>query len=305
MPVLRLGSRGESVKELQRLLNTKGYSLVVDGSFGNGTRSAVLDYQRKNKLSVDGIVGNQTWTSLRSSGTSNTTPTISGAKGYKKLRMFNSDVHVYEIRDDEKPKFTFGVRGKLERVSNVVRNEGAVAGINGGFFNFNGSSEHLGMVVVDGKWYTSPSNNFLDFIIWKNGKVTIENLHGYDATKLNQFQRDAEFAIGTSYGLIRDGKIDTENRNKFAHSNQRHPRTLLGQHKDGHIIYVVVDGRTLGNSGVAAIESQRIMTSLGCINAVNLDGGGSSTMVVNGRVVNKPSGGTERAVGSILLVVKK
>ena len=61
---LSYGSSGDEVKKLQRTLNSKGYSLSVDGVFGKNTQSAVKDYQKKNGLNVDGIVGAKTWTSL-------------------------------------------------------------------------------------------------------------------------------------------------------------------------------------------------------------------------------------------------
>lgn len=67
------GSSGEEVKKLQKSLNEKGYSLAVDGVFGNKTRDAVKDYQQKNGLSVDGIVGGKTWGSLTNKSSSVTT----------------------------------------------------------------------------------------------------------------------------------------------------------------------------------------------------------------------------------------
>ena len=62
--ILRQGSSGNDVYDLQRKLNMSGYDLDVDGIFGRNTRSAVRDYQRKNRLAVDGIVGKETWGSL-------------------------------------------------------------------------------------------------------------------------------------------------------------------------------------------------------------------------------------------------
>lgn len=75
---VQYGSQGDDVKTLQEYLNKNGANLVVDGNFGSLTQSAVKDYQKKNGLSVDGIVGDQTWGALlgnNASGNSGYTPT--------------------------------------------------------------------------------------------------------------------------------------------------------------------------------------------------------------------------------------
>lgn len=64
MDALRKGSKGDSVKHLQNILISIGYSLVADGDFGQKTETAVKDFQKKNNLAVDGIVGQQTWNKL-------------------------------------------------------------------------------------------------------------------------------------------------------------------------------------------------------------------------------------------------
>ena len=71
------GSSGDDVKTLQELLNQNGYSLDVDGRFGPKTRAAVEDYQTKNNLKVDGIVGTNTWGALTNS--TNSTNSASGS----------------------------------------------------------------------------------------------------------------------------------------------------------------------------------------------------------------------------------
>lgn len=67
------GSKGSDVTELQKLLNQNGYSLDEDGNFGPKTQAAVKDYQQKNNLSVDGIVGTNTWGALTKASTGATT----------------------------------------------------------------------------------------------------------------------------------------------------------------------------------------------------------------------------------------
>ena len=64
MPVLKEGSKGEDVKDLQRLLNKYKYGLIVDGIFGPKTKIAVADFQKSKDLIVDGVVGPQTWSAL-------------------------------------------------------------------------------------------------------------------------------------------------------------------------------------------------------------------------------------------------
>ena len=90
MPVLRSGARGSSVKTLQTLLRSKGYSVAVDGSFGPKTLAAVKAFQRASGLSVDGVAGPKTWAALRAGAPSPSPapapaanmPTLrSGAKG--------------------------------------------------------------------------------------------------------------------------------------------------------------------------------------------------------------------------------
>lgn len=92
---IQYGSSGEEVKKLQKELNKYGYKLDVDGQFGSKTQSAVKDYQKKNNLSVDGIVGDNTWGSLTAksktpsstktkSNKAKTTETTSKRPTYKK-----------------------------------------------------------------------------------------------------------------------------------------------------------------------------------------------------------------------------
>lgn len=83
-----------------------------------------------------------------------------------------------------------------------------------------------------------------------------------------------------------------------------HPRTAAGYSADGaRIILAVVDGRTDQSKGVSTKQLADIMKASGAAHALNLDGGGSSVMVVRGAIKNSPSDGAERAVGNALLVI--
>jgi len=81
------------------------------------------------------------------------------------------------------------------------------------------------------------------------------------------------------------------------------PRTAVGLTRQGHLLLVVVDGRGAGgSSGMTLYELARTMQQLGAVEAMNLDGGGSTTMVIGGRVVNRPSDGFSRRVSNALMV---
>jgi len=86
----------------------------------------------------------------------------------------------------------------------------------------------------------------------------------------------------------------------------RHPRTAVGFSRDSStLIVVTVDGRSENSGGMTLIELANVMRELGAWQAMNFDGGGSTAMVIDGKVVNHPSDKEgERAVGNALLVVE-
>ncbi|HEX8552635.1 MAG TPA: phosphodiester glycosidase family protein [Abditibacteriaceae bacterium] len=89
-------------------------------------------------------------------------------------------------------------------------------------------------------------------------------------------------------------------------SNAPYPRTAIGKRADNRVILFVTDGKTpLLSVGLTLPELASEMAKLGCVDAMNLDGGGSSTFVAEGRALNVPSDGQERAVTSIFAVLPK
>lgn len=86
-------------------------------------------------------------------------------------------------------------------------------------------------------------------------------------------------------------------------STTMHPRTAIGSTKEGDIWFVVVEGRQAMSRGATLDELTAIMQGLGCVEAMNLDGGGSSTLALGGLVVNRPSDkGIERAICNSLML---
>ena len=87
-------------------------------------------------------------------------------------------------------------------------------------------------------------------------------------------------------------------------SEKRHPRTVVARRSDGTVMLVAVDGRRQDSVGMSLEELTDFMKALGASDALNLDGGGSTTLVVDGRVVNRPSDKEgERAVSNVLLLL--
>ena len=106
--------------------------------------------------------------------------------------------------------------------------------------------------------------------------------------------------------LIKDGKIDiTWEQEKASKSfvETRHPRTAVAKLKDGKFLMLTADGRSEQSAGLDLYDLAKYMLELGAVDAMNLDGGGSTTMYLDGKVVNKPSDKEgERKVGDAILV---
>jgi hypothetical protein len=110
--------------------------------------------------------------------------------------------------------------------------------------------------------------------------------------------------IGGSPVLIENGNIKVKACSEYL--CHRHPRTAVGITGNGKIVFFQVDGRSSGSIGLTLVGLAREMKRRGIEWALNLDGGGSSTMWIRGRgVVNRPSDGSERSVANALLVLPR
>jgi hypothetical protein len=114
-------------------------------------------------------------------------------------------------------------------------------------------------------------------------------------------------AIGGSPMLIKDNIINISDGEELIviDNNSSRARSAIGYTADQKIVMLAVEGNNVtGGAGFTLAELAQMMKDLGCIGAINLDGGGSTSMVVNGLPTIKPSDGPERGVMTALLVVK-
>ena len=117
----------------------------------------------------------------------------------------------------------------------------------------------------------------------------------------------AEQAVGAGPCLVKDGQVFvTAQGEEFGGdvAGGRAPRTAIGVNAEGRILLVVVDGRSGASVGLTLTELAEFMLELGAVDAMNLDGGGSTEMIVQGRIVNQPSDGRERRIGAGIAVIK-
>ncbi len=125
--------------------------------------------------------------------------------------------------------------------------------------------------------------------------------------RINPPWNTVQHAVCGGPRLLTEGRVDINGKEeKFDASitKGRHPRTAVAQTFNGDLLFVVVDGRSSRSSGMTLPELAAYLKRLGGRSAINLDGGGSSTMLVKGRVVNRPSDGRERPISNGIVITR-
>ena len=117
-------------------------------------------------------------------------------------------------------------------------------------------------------------------------------------------------AVGGGPVLIQNGEIKITNEEEMMFAgkaiNDKHPRTAMGYTKDGKLIILVIEGRNTNARGATLTQEAQIFKDLGCWEALNLDGGGSSCMLVNGKETIKVSDALgQRPVPAVFIIRKK
>lgn len=232
--------------------------------------------------------------------------------------------------------------GKLG-ISSFVPFVGAIAGINGGYFNTAGTESYSTVIYpfqVKAQNPTSLNRNSIIYPVTRsmfgitdNGKIGVDWIYHFsgDINDLYRFPQPTQnsegspaptptkqdgtqydgiwWGLGGGPTLVKDSIVNvTYNQEVFFGSgvgySNSDPRTAVGYTKNNHVIMLVADGRSVLSAGISLPDLAQLMIDLGCVEAMNLDGGGSTQMAVGNTLINRPEGGTyERPVPTILAVV--
>ncbi len=258
---------------------------------------------------------------------------------YQKLETHKQEIYLLEVD----PALYIIIAVKADNstqkapVSTLVQKYHAVAGVNGGFFEADGAP--AGALKINGQWLALPpiprgaigwsddaKTVLMDRIVsQKNSASPTAVLPQIDTTPSN---REAWQSLNTIMGgiplLIKEGKLVNDNaveamRDSFIHG--KHARTAVCIKENNHWLFLVVPHvkfphRSYGQkifNGLTIKELAMVLKQQGCQNALNLDGGGSSTLVVNNKVKNPNAGDfdettrkyTERPVSDAILILKR
>lgn len=200
---------------------------------------------------------------------------------------------------------TWGMQSVTDQVvaweSNHPNGGKPIVSTNADFFNMS-TGKPSGALVMEGTVYNGIGNeNF--FGILNDGTPIIGG-----STEWYAYKDQIREAIGGGAYLIKNGEIYITSTTNYY--NNRASRTCVGITEDGKVVMMVLDGRQYPfSAGGSSIEIAQIMLEAGCVTAINLDGGGSTTFAAKQEgedelsIVNRPSDGFERRVSSSLLVV--
>ncbi len=196
-----------------------------------------------------------------------------------------------------------GQQGEL--ITDIAKNNDAVVAINGGgFYDPDWKSQGgipVGLTVKDGEIIYKFENNDRGNLIGltEDNKLILGNM-GISEIKKNKIRDAIQFG---PFLIINGQKSKIYGNGGWGYG----PRTVIGQRKDGIILMLVIDGRRATSIGASIKDVQDIMYNYGAYNAANLDGGSSTTLVVNNKVMNNPVAATPSGMRRIpnAFIVKK
>ena len=223
------------------------------------------------------------------------------------MRVSDTTVYVADVQiaDISLLKTAFAgntyARNLTETTSRQASTVGAILAINGDYYG----AQERGYVLRNGVLYRSSAKRNTDaLVIGTDGHFSIVSESSTSAEELQSANAWQALTFGPA--LVEDGEVTVSAGEEVGRSMQSNPRTAIGEIDAGHYLLVVTDGRTSQSAGLSLQELAEVMQSLGAKVAYNLDGGGSSTMVFQGRVVNQPTTNgrsiQERGVSDIVYI---
>jgi len=240
---------------------------------------------------------------------------------FKNKALFSANEHIayLEIKNTgKKAVFALGAEEKqLITTSDFGKRDTAIAAVNGNFFDVKngGSVDYVkinGVVVNQNRFDkgNTRAKHQQAAVIIENGVISIQKWDG---------SIDWETHLSAKNILLNGPLLSFNHTDEVLDTTDfykvRHPRTCLGIKPNGHAILLTVDGRNENSAGMSLFELTKLMRWLGCSSAINFDGGGSTTLWVNGfganGVVNYPTDNKkwdhegQRKVANVILVKKK
>lgn len=223
------------------------------------------------------------------------------------MRVENTTVYVADVQLADISLLKTALAGNTyarnltETTSAQAANAGAILAINGDYYG----AQERGYVLRNGVLYRASAQSGTDaLVIAADGNFRIIN---EGETSADTLVREGAWQVLTfGPALINGGQVTVSSSDEVGRAMTSNPRTAIGQISEGHYLLVVSDGRTKESTGLSLRQLAELMQSLGAQIAYNLDGGGSSTMVFQGRVVNNPTTNgrsiRERSVSDIVYI---
>ena len=224
------------------------------------------------------------------------------------INLFDSQQAIFIVQIDTaraKVNYFVGMADKLATTSAQASAKNAIIAINGSYFNMQ-EGYSCNFVKIDHA--VAAQTEEKEFNTRGTGIFTVTNnridISTWSKEKEKEGAASADCALSSGPLVVDDGKDMEMWDNAFVYN--RHPRSFAA-FCNGRLLLVAVDGRAPGRAeGMNLIEVRSFARALGCTDVINLDGGGSTTLYVKGKsvngVVNKPSGGSERPVKSIVYI---
>ena len=220
----------------------------------------------------------------------------------------NTKIYVADIEVKNssylKTAFANSTYGKnvTDKTSNIAKTVNAILAINGDYYGVQQNGYVLGNGVI---YRNVAKKDQEDLVIYENG--TFEIINEEDVSLEELMEKGAYNVLSFGPALIQNGEISVSTSSEVGKAMASNPRTAIGKISENHYVFVVSDGRTNESKGLSLYQLANFMKDkLNVEIAYNLDGGGSSTMYFNGKIVNNPTTNgnkiSERSVSDIVYI---